>query len=299
MIMNSHINKAHILVASLVALFASQCFGSDIPFTLEKGLIVVKAKIKKVIPVDVVIATGSQTSHVSMDFVLRNKIVPGYTADRNGEALLFVDVIEIILGDEKPVSLKMKGSSLESSYMKTGREIAASLGADFFKGKILQIDFKKRLIRFLNAPAMDYKEALTTSGLRDKKVFVFRMDQVSENFLGQPVVMPVIDGPSINGVTVRSLLDTLTPYPVTLSPDAIKQFGFGSIPDKGTTKPAKLKSFSLGSMDFTDVPAILAGKNAGFDESYRDYGAIIGVAVLQNFTVTFDWKNKMVVLESA
>ena len=39
------------------------------------------------------------------------------------------------------------------------------------------------------------------------------------------------------------------------------------------------------------------GKNSGFDEGLREFGAILGIGVLQNFNVTFDWKAKKVVLE--
>ena len=290
-------HKILIFAASILIFSASACWAGEVPFTLEKGLIVVKAKIKKDIPVEVVIATGNASSYVNMDFVLRNKIQIGYTSDKNGEALLFVDIVQIIVGDEKPASLKMKGTSLESSNAKAGREIAATLGADFFKGKILQIDFKKKVIRFLDTPALDYKLARSTPPLSDSKTFVFPMGQSSENFMGQPVTLPVLDGVVVNGSKVRSLLDTFVAYPVSVSPDAIKELKLGTIPDKGATQPTNLKSFSFAGFDVPDIPAVLVGKKAGFDVGLRDYGVVIGVAIIQNFTVTFDWKEKMVVLE--
>ena len=113
----------------------------------------------------------------------------------------------------------------------------------------------------------------------------------------RPVVLPVVDGLTLNGAKVRALLDTFVPYPVTVSPDAITQFDLGTVPDKGTTQATKLKSFSFGGFGITDIPAMLLGKNVGFDERASDHGAIIGVALLQNFTATFDWKEKIVVLE--
>jgi hypothetical protein len=289
--------KTLIFTTVLFVLSVHLCRAGEVPFTLEKGLIVVKAKIKKDIPVDVVIATGSPTSYVNMGFVLRNKIQPGYTSDKNGQALIFVSVTQIILGDEKPVSLNMKGSSLESSTEKAGREIAATLGADFFKGKILQIDFKKKVIRFLDAPIMDYKALISIPPSGGMRTLVFPMDQEAETFMGQPVVLPVVDGAVLNGSKVRTLLDTFIPYPVTVSPSAIKQFGFGTVPDKGTTQSSQLKSFNFGGFSIPDIPTILVGKNAGFDEDWKNHAAVLGIAILQNFTVTFDWKEKMVVLE--
>ena len=292
---NSVLRKCALLLTFTV-LAASAGKAQDIPFTLEKGLIVVKAKIFRDIPVDAVIATGNASSAVNLDFVLRNKYTPGYTNDRKNEPVIFVDVLKIAIGDQSPGSLRMMASSLADAGTRTGREIALLLGADFFKGKILQIDFKNRVIRFLKVPPLDYATAFSQPPV---STFVFRMEQESQSFLGQTVTLPVVREASINGSKVRSLLETYVPYPITVSPSAIKEFSLGQMPPKGTMQSGNLKSFSLAGLDIPDIPARFVGKGAGFDTDVSDYGAIIGVAVLQNYKATFDWKEKVVVLERA
>jgi len=284
--------RSLLLYVSLTVL-TSLSAAQDIPFTLEKGMIVVKATAIKNAPIEVVIATGSPDSIINMDFVLRSKILPGYTSGRYGEAVPFVDVPNISIGDHKPVSLKMKGSGMASVVKTLGRQIEAVLGADYFKGDILQIDFKARVIRFLKTPPVDYKSIATQTSTS----WVFQMDQLSETFLGQEVTLPIIVGATFDSEKLRSLIDTAVAYPVTLSPAAIKELSLGDPPVKGTSRSDTLKSFSFADINAADIPAKFVGKDAGFDTPLKDHGAIIGVGVLQNFTVTFDWKDKKIVLE--
>ena len=44
----------------------------------------------------------------------------------------------------------------------------------------------------------------------------------------------------------------------------------------------------------TDVPVRLSDIKDQYDKSYN---AILGLGLLQNFTITLDWKNKWIVLE--
>lgn len=291
--MHSKLLLKTVLLCVSVTIPAAISAAQDIPFTLEKGMIVVKATAIKNTPIEVVIATGAADSIINMDFVLRSKITPGYTSGKYGEAVVFVDMPNIAIGDHKPVSLKMKGSGMANVVKTLGRQVEAVLGADYFKGDILQIDFKARVIRFLKSPPVDYKSATAQASTSS----VFQMDQLTETFLGQEVTLPVVDGASFNSVKLRSLIDTAVAYPVTLSPAAVKELSLGDPPAKGTSRSESLKSFSFADINAADVPAKFVGKDAGFDNPLKDHGAIIGLGVLQNFVVTFDWKGKKVVLE--
>jgi len=127
----------HILLLSLsILFFTASCFSEDIPFTLEKGFIVVKATAMKDQHIEAVIATGSPHSFVNMDWVLRNKWTPGFTLDKRGETIFLQDVTGIILGDQKPVSIKAKaddgpktGIGPAAISVKLGREISVRTGS--------------------------------------------------------------------------------------------------------------------------------------------------------------------------
>lgn len=291
--------KIFFILLFVLAALPSPSLAGEIPFTLEKGFVIIAAKIKKDIPVEVAISTGSPYSYLNPDLILRHKIRLAYTNEgpvtgRNDKIIHFAEVSQIVVGDEKPVSLNMKERSFEAMNKKIGREIGAFLGADFFKGKIVQIDFKKKVIRILENSPLDYKKDTSST---DAKALFFKMDQSYATFDGRTLTLPVVNDISFNSAKVRTLFDTGSAVPILISPAAAKEYAFGPLPDKGASKVTQVKSMGLGAFEIAEVPAMILGKNAGFDEGLEQYGAVIGLGVMQNFIVTFDWKEKMVVVE--
>lgn len=295
--------KLIVFIASFLFVNASPCIAGEIPFTLEKGFIIVDAKIKKDIPVKAAIFTGSADSFFGPDIIIKYKITPGYTYDGPGghgtiadKTVIYADVPQIVLGDEKPVSHRLREGSAEAMSKRIGYVVDLILGADFFRGKIVQFDFKKKVIRFLEKPPVDYKQTAEASS-GDTKPLLFKMDQSLENNFGISLTLPVAQGITFEGTKVRCLFDTAVASPISLSPATIKESKLGQIPDKGSTKLGQIKSMGLGDYEMSNLPALLFGKEAGFDQSIKDYGAIIGIGVMQNFLITFDWKQKMLVLQ--
>ncbi len=296
--------KSLVLISSLLFVIASPCIAGEIPFTIEKGFIIIDAKIKNDIPVKAAIFTGSPDSFFGPDVIFKYKITPGYTYDGPyghgaiaDRTVIFADVPQIVLGDEKPVNLRLRQGSAEAMSKRIGHVIDLILGADFFRGKIVQFDFKKKVIRFLEKPPVDYKQTTQSASSGDAKSLLFKMDQSLENNFGISLTLPVARDITFEGTKVRSLFDTAVASPVSLSPATIKEYRLGQIPDKGSTKLGQIKSIGLGDYEMSNVPVLLFGKEAGFDQGTKDYGAIIGLGVMQNFLVTFDWKQNMLVLE--
>jgi len=73
-----------------------------------------------------------------------------------------------------------------------------------------------------------------------------------------------------------------------------KKNSIGSVNGKDQFAKVQLKSVDLGGYELTDVPAMIKGT---WEDVETRYSAVIGVGVMQNFTVTFDWKNKWVALQ--
>ena len=69
---------------ALLALFilGTICHAEDLPFTIEKGYIIVPAKVMKDIPVEVAIATGLQSSVIESAPYGKFKLTVGYTSYR-------------------------------------------------------------------------------------------------------------------------------------------------------------------------------------------------------------------------
>src|SRR5919205_2213519 len=112
---------------------------SDVPFSLERGHIVVQAKIKKDVSVEVVIATGAE--HSSFDMALAPKYdlqfayagIPPITG-HNDRTYVFSVVPDVRLGEVKTSSLSMRPVSLANLSREVGREIFGIIGADFLRG---------------------------------------------------------------------------------------------------------------------------------------------------------------------
>jgi hypothetical protein len=279
----------------------STCVAEDIPFTIEKGFLIIPVKIKKDIPAEVAISTGSPESFIKTDFITRHKIILRSTDEHNeqgevAKTIYFAQVPDLVVGDQKPGTLPMKLRTFESLDKRFGREIAAILGADFFKGKILQIDFKNKVLRFLDKSPFDYKQpGKLMSG--EIKPLLFKMDQQVMTTFGDKLTLPVAPDVGINDAKVRTLFTTGEANAVLLSPAAVSEYGFGVPPAKGMSKNAQINSLLLDGFEIQKIPVVLLGPEAGFDKTLKEYGATIGLAVLQNFTVTFDWKEKMLVLQ--
>lgn len=288
------------IVFLLIIIFHTPCFAVEIPFTVEKGFLIVSAKIKKDIPVEVILATGSEFSTLNSEVIQKYKLPLSYTNDgpvtgSNDRIITFSSVPEVSVGDSRATSLYMRFVSLDRTSKLIGREIFGILGADFFKGKIVQFDFKKRVVKFLDKSPVDGKNVKTAVNTAD--LLIFKMNFFSKSFFGIDITLPVADEVFYNGKKIKTLFNTGAATPVSISPAVVKEAGFEAAPDKGTVKTAQIKSLKFYDYEINDVPVVLFGKNTEFDRNSREYGGIIGLGVLQNFLFTLDFKDKMIILE--
>lgn len=274
---------------------------SDLPFTIEKGYLLVEGTFKKDIKAEFIVATGLSTSIANIGLAIQNKIPLAYTADGpvngyNDKTITFGSIPAVAVAGQTPVSLNMKLSDLADVKRKLGRDVFAVLGMDFFKGKLLRIDFARRVISFLDKPFIaDYPGASKSSGDPNRRVF--KIDFYEKKFDGSSEIsLPVIDGLTYNKKPLRTLVDTGIASAVSFSLAAGKEIGIADLPAAKATKSGYI-SIALLDKELENVPFVVFGKEIGFDRSLREYGAIIGVGILQNFILTIDGKARYVVLE--
>lgn len=275
-------------------------FAQDIPFTIEKGFIVVPAKIQKTKPVEVVLATGMYMSSIEAPFD-KYGLTASYTAEgivtgRNDRTISFVAVSDIVVGDAKPTSLNLALNSPLNASKQLGREIFAILGADFFRGKIVQFDFNKKVVRFLDkSPFSSPKEGTTTENGITR--MTFEISSLTRSPIAPEATVPIVEGILFNDKKVRTLLNTGVGTPVMVSPGTVKELALEPVPEKGKAVVGKVKSIKIFDLALDDIPAVFYGKDAGFEQRESKYEAVFGVALLKNFTATFDFKEKVVILE--
>ncbi len=288
--------KIPVFVTLFLFLLSSHLFAADIPFTIVKGYLIVPAKIRKNIAVEVIVATGSDVSIVDYESVKKHKLGSSYTGvgiitGTNDRTVVLSDVSDVSVGDEKPTSLFMKNVNIESIRTKTGRDVFGILGSDFLKGKTIRIDFKKKVLTFVDVSKLNDEEII-----KNPDKFVFKMDYLQRNIFGAETILPVCDEITINGKKAKILFDTGTAFPISILPSAIKEFGL-DIPDKETMKASQIKSLKMFEYEMNDIPSVSIGKNSSLDRDTKEYDSIIGLGILQNFVVTFDYKNRLITLE--
>lgn len=290
-----------------LALFVSLCAPcaaaaadevGEVPFTFEKGYVIVAGQIKGKEPVEFIVSTGATNSTINLGLVEKYKLPLAYTGvgrvtGFNDKTVSFAAVPDVRVGPAAATSLYARlGSTAEVSKL-LGREIFATLGQDFFKGRTVQFDFAKRLMRSLDKETAD---ALRAKAAGASSAAVFRMEE-GKDMYEHPLALPLIDKVMFDGKPARVLLATGVPAVIALAPATAKKLGFEAPPEKSSPLKGSVGELQLGPLKFSGVPVVVYPKDAGGDERLGAGGALAGTAFLQNFVVTFDFRGKMVVLE--
>ncbi len=284
-----------LLLGFLTLLIASACLGMDksdatieIPFSFEKGYIVVKGKIKKDTPVEMVVATGSEHSRIDIGLLDKYKLPAYYSAEGpvtgfNDKTFSFSAVPDVTLGEAKSRSLNMRLDSMADVSKALGREIFGVLGVDFFEGSAIQLDFARKLIRFLSKSDAESLTNITGDAA------VLRFIPADDPYKNLPV--PVVEA-IVEGKKVKTLVDSGAIVVVAVSPSTAQKAGLSSSAGNRVT----IHSIQLGKLEVSDVPSLIAGKDAAANRYLKGYPAVIGVGVLQNYLVTFDFRQKLLLI---
>ena len=269
---------------------------SEAPFSFEKGHVLVQAKIKSDVPVEVILSTGSEHSLIDSALLRKYKLPAYYSAEapitgRNDRLYSFSTVPEVRVGGVKETSLSMRFGSMADVSSRVGREVFGILGVDFFKGRVVQFDFAKKVVRFLpQSPPDALKGAGPAGGAATRIVLPMR-------FYKERVTLPIIDDVAFDGKKIKTLLDTGTVTVVSLSSSAGKQLGLSPLPEKAAPRADKVGTLLLDAYEIKDVPVLLFARGSQFDRDQKEFGAVAGSILLQNFAVTFDFNKKVVILE--
>jgi len=287
---------------ALIALACAPCAAApaeagEVPFTFEKGYVIVAAKVKGREPVEVVVSTGAEHSTIDFGMLDRLKLQLFYTAvgpvtGFNDQTVTFAKVPDVRVGPAD-ASLDMRPGSLAHVARATGREIFGILGSDFFKGRTVQFDFGKKVVRFIDKAAA---EALRgkAAGAAGTALLPF---VPSTSPYKQHLTPALVEKVSVNGKSVKMLLDTGLVAAVALTSSAAKKLGFAAPPEKGAPRSDTIGSLKVGAYEVEGVPVMVFAKGSGADERLGEGGAAAGSVFLQNFVATFDFRGKVVILE--
>lgn len=266
----------------------------EIPFSFEKGLVIVQAKIKGKLPVELVLASGAEHSKMDGGLLGKYKLPSFYYAEapitgNNDRLYTYSPVPDVRVGSLSGKSMSMRLDSFADESQRVGREIFGSLGVDFFRGRVVQFDFKKRVVRFLSQSPDIPKDATGTGTTRSA---VLPM-----SFYKETLTLPIAENVTFEGKKIKTNFDTGILTVVSLSASAAKQLNLTSPPEKQIPLAGKISSLRFAELELKNVPVLLHSKDSQFGAEEKDYGAIAGIALLQNFLVTFDFRKKVIILE--
>lgn len=181
-----------------------------------------------------------------------------------------------------------------------GRPLHGVLGYGFLGSRIVQIDYFRRRVRvYSESPFLPQVRPVSTP-----RRAAFRMHFRAGS------VLPMLENCLVNGVTIPVTIDTGSSLGLVLFPRAIERLGLGpharegtpldAAGYRGTARLAKgwVKSLVLDTVDLgaVEVAYVIAGY--GNTEALEDRGGNVGNALLQDFVVTLDYRNGVVVLEA-
>lgn len=271
----------------------------EIPFDFYRNEIILEVKINGKGPFNMMLDTGTDPSAIELNTAreLGLKLIPlgsppvgGGTAPRMvyGVYLPVVEVGALAANNVEAVAIDMSKIS-----ERLGKPLHGVIGHSVLNGRIVQIDYPNRLVRFYSKSPFGNPKQLNTA---KRTVLRFRyVDNV------------LIDDVFVNGKKMVGNLDTgsngmfdLTPAAVALlgMEEEVKQalassdVGYNGVSEN---KKGKLTNVTIGGISVDAPEVVFFGKGTGRDKKPWDIN--IGNVFLKDFVVTIDYRRKLVTLE--
>jgi predicted aspartyl protease len=269
----------------------------EVPFDFYKNEIILQVKVNGKGPFNMMLDTGTDPSAVDLttarDIGLKLKPL-GKPGSGGGTDVNLTYYTELPLVEASGFTVKdVETLALDLSKVsaRLGKPLHGVLGHSVLNGRIVQIDYPNRVVRFYSQPL--FTKAANTA---KRSVLSFRY---ADNVL--------LDDVLVNGKKMVGNLDTGSSGGFNLTPAAVGYLGleeeFNQAPvstDVGyngvsQNRQGKVSNVTVGGIS-VDAPAVIFfGKGTGRDK--KPWGINIGNAFLKDFVLTIDYRNKLVLLE--
>jgi len=269
----------------------------EVPFDFYKNEIILQVKVNGKGPFNMMLDTGTDPSAVDLTTArdIGLKLHPlGKPGTGGGTDVNLTYYTELPLVEVSGFTVKdVETLALDLSKVseRLGKPLHGVLGHSVLNGRIVQIDYPNRVVRFYSQPL--FSKAANTP---KRSVLSFRY---ADNVL--------LDDVFVNGKKMVGNLDTGSSGTFNLTPAAVSYLGleeeFNQAPvstDVGyngvsQNRKGKVNNVTVGGIS-VDAPAVIFfGKGTGRDK--KPWGINIGNGFLKDFVLTLDYRNKLVVLE--
>jgi hypothetical protein len=195
----------------------------------------------------------------------------------------------------------MAAHDLSQLSAQMGRPLHGVLGHGFLAGRITQVDYFHRRIRFLSHSPFDPPGFPADSAHLISFPMQFRKNSI----------LPVLEDCYVNGTKIPLTLDTGSSLGLILFPNAVKYLGLTELARQGIPLEASgyrgrarlmrgwVRSVTLKSLELGAIEVAYVQSGYGDEETIEQRGGNLGNAVLQDFVLTLDYQHRVVVLEAA
>ena len=271
----------------------------EVPFTFEDNSIFVQVKIGEKGPFTMMLDTDTDPSAVDSSFAksigLKLRQVRGEVSGGGTErpAVYLTKMEALQLGELPAKDLSALAIDLSGIRGELKKDVQGILGNNFLEGKIVQIDYPKRVLRFYRVSPT---EANATSS---RVVLPFKYDEDAGSM--------IVEGVAVNGKKILATIDTGSNGTFKLTPAAVESLGLTEAANNGKAETSrgfrgvaqntsgKVDLISVGSIEIKSPEVVFFGKGSGRDD--RPWGLNIGNAFLKDYVVTLDYRKKLVTLE--
>jgi predicted aspartyl protease len=269
----------------------------EIPFDFYRNEIILQVKVNGKGPYNMMLDTGTDPSAVDLNTAkdiglnLHPLGKPGTGGGTEVNLLYYTAMPLVEVAGFSVKNVATLAIDLSKMSERLGKPLHGVLGHSVLNGRIVQIDYPNRVVRFYSQPL--FSKAPSTP---KRSVFSFRYD---DNVL--------LDDVFVNGKKVVGNLDTGSSGAFNLTPAAVGYLGleeeFNNAPvstDVGyngvsQNRQGKVNNVTVGAVSIDSPAVIFFGKGTGRDK--KPWGINIGNAFLKDFVLTIDYRNKLVTLE--
>lgn len=268
-----------------------------VPFEFHRDSIIVQVKVGGRGPFAMLLDTGVDPSVIDLA-TARSLGLPiaakgGQGTGSGSEVNLAYDtrLRRVELGELAVDRIAALATDLSRTRAALGRPIVGVLGYSLLKARIVQFDYRNRIVRFLRrAPAR-------ANGTAARTTVPFRYrDEI------------LVDDVAIDGRTVVANLDTGSNAHLQMAPAAVRALGLERAAAAGAAvrstgingatenRAGRVDRIRIGTMTMDDVPMVFLGADGGHDD--ERWSVRIGNGFLKAYLVTVDYRNHRITLEA-
>lgn len=299
------ISRQCIIVAVGVLGGAAFALGAtDVPFEYHRGEILLSAQVGETGPWVMMLDTGTDPSALDqrvaqaahLDMVAADGAVEGSGSGGGEVEVQATHVPRWQVGTLEAVNVETAVLDLGPIGASLGRQLDGIVGRSFLEGRIVQIDYPARHVRFLDAWPAEMAEPSDTPA--ESVVLPFE-------YQDGMILVPV----KINGVTVRGLIDTGSNGVFKLTPAAIRQLDLEAAAEAGESststgyrgraqnRTGSLARVQVGSFEIANPAVVFFGEGMGHDDTVWQVN--VGNRFLERYVVTIDYPGRRIRLTAA